>query len=363
MIVSGGEQFSVSAKARVRKGTLLDGEFFSRLLECTHISDIARMLRATYYGKYLPADVETFHRDKFEYILMSVISSEVQSFFSSAGLLRNAFLKLWLERQDIQLMKNRIWDIYAEKDSDYEEKAVNESYKELSSFNFSLVDEQKLLSSNRIDEVIYSIKNEKLVAHIEDAMKRSVGGTSPALMMGFALDAFHNNRVFDAAKSFRGEEKEKLLSLTGIYMDVNNITSIYRGKKYFNMSEEVTLSLLYTRYRADFEILKAIAALPPERMWAPLAGTRYASLLPVEGRKDEISDPAGITSRMRSIQRKGALEVFFSGSAGIHFVLAYLILRELEILDISAIIEIVRYNYDRKKAEKLLAYPMRQGGE
>lgn len=357
MFVSGGEQFSISALARVRKGTLLNGGLLRRLLECPQVSDIARMLRSTYYGNYLPADAETFHRDKFEFLLMGVLNSEVQSFFSSAGITRHAFLKLWLERQDIQLIKNRIWKIYAKKDADIEEETTEESFKDSSSLSFTLVDEQKLLSSNRIEEVIYSIKNEKLVIYIEDAMKRSVGGTSPALMIGFALDAFHNNRVFDAAKKFSGEEKERLLSLTGMYMDVANITSIYRGKKYFYMSDEVTLSLLYSRYHVDFEMLRTIASLPPERMWEPLAGTRYASLLPVEG-GSETSDPAGITRRMRNIQRNGALRVFQSGCAGIHFVLAYLILRELEILDISAIIEIVRYNYDRKKAEKLLAYPI-----
>ncbi|MCL1941438.1 MAG: V-type ATPase subunit [Synergistaceae bacterium] len=360
MFISGGEQFSVTAKARARKGTLLDGEFFRRLLDCSQVSDIAHMLKSTYYGNYLPPDAETLHRDKFEFLLMSVISSEVQSFFSAAGLERHAFLKLWLERQDIQLIKNRIWDIYAEKDAEADPEKVTESYKDLSHLKFSLVDRQKLMSSNRIEEIIYSIKNEKLVTYIEDAMKRSVGGTSPALMMGFALDAFHNNRVYDAAKSFSGEEKERLLSLTGMYMDVMNITSVYRGKKYFNMSDEVALSLLYTRYRVDFEMLKAIASLPPERMWEPLAGTRYASLLPTEG-ENEISEAAGITRRMRNIQRAIALAVFRSGSTGIHFVLAYLILRELEILDINAIIEIVRYNYDRKKAEKLIAYPIAEG--
>ena len=354
MFISGEERFSASAKARVRKGTLLDGEFLRRLLNCSKVSDVAHMLMSTYYGNYLPPDAETLHRDKFELLLLSLKSGEVKSFFSSVGFERRDFLKLWLERQDIQLIKNRIWDIYAGKDSNIE----NENYKDLSSLNFSLVDRQKLLSSTIIDEVIVSIKNERLVACIEDTMKRSVGGTHPALMMGFALDAFQNNRLLDAAKCFSGEERKGLLSLTGVYMDIMNITFIYRGKKYFNMPVELTLSLLYSRYRADFEMLKAIASLPPERMWEPLAGTRYASLLPIEGENEGISEAAGITQKMRSIQRACALRAFQSGSAGIHFVLAYLILRELEILDISAIIEIVRYNYDRSKAEKLLAYPV-----
>ena len=358
MFTKRGEQFSATAKARVRKGTLLDGELFRRLLDCSQVSDVAHMLMSTYYGKFLPTDAETLHRDKFEFLLISIINSEVQSFFSSAGIDRRAFLKMWLERQDIQLIKSRIWEIYAGKTgSDIE----TGGYEDLSSLEFSLVDKRKLLSSNRIEDIITSIKNDSLATYLEDAMKRSTGGISPTFMLGYAIDAFHNNRLFDTAKCFSGREQEGLLSLTGTYIDIMNITSIYRGKRYFNMPGEFTLSILNSRYHIDFEKLKTISSLPPERMYEPLAGTRYALLLPTEGKNNEMSDAASITYRMRSIERANALRVFQSGNAGTHFVLAYLILRELEIMDLSAIIEIVRYNYDRSKAEKLIAYPISGG--
>jgi V/A-type H+-transporting ATPase subunit C len=171
---------------------------------------------------------------------------------------------------------------------------------------------------------------------------------------------FQNNRVFEAAKCFSGEEKEELLSLIGTNLDVMNVTFVYRGKKYFNMPDEITLSILYSRYRVSFEMLKTIASLPPERMWEPLAKSRYASLLKAGVEDGEAFNVAGITRNMRRIQRESAQKVFLSGGAGIHFVLSYLILRELEILDISAIIEIVRYNYDRARAGKLLAYPLEE---
>ena len=353
--VPGGEQLSATTKAKVRKGSLLNADMFRRFLNCSQVSDVARILKSTYYADYLPADVETLHRDKLELHLMNAISSDVQSFFSSVGFKRRAFLKLWFERWDIQLIKSKVWDVHVGKT---ESNVKIEGYKELSLPDSSLTDKRKLLSSSNIDEIIASIKNEKLVTYMEESMKRPVGRRSPALAIGFALDMFQNNRVFDAVNSFSGEEKEGLLSLIGTYMDTMNITSMYRGKKYFNMSDEITLSLaFYTRYRVNFEMLKTIASLPPERMWEPLAGTQYASLLPSEGgsESDEISSVAGITRRMRFIQRANALKVFRMGGVGLHFVIAYFILRELEILSLSAAIEVVRYNYDRHKVEKLLA--------
>ena len=351
----GGERLSATAKAKVRKGTLLSAGTFRRLLECSHVSDVAHMLRSTYYADYLPADAETLHRNEIEFHLLNTMKNEVQSFFSSADLKRRAFLKLWLERWDIQLIKSIVWKTYVGRiDSNVEVKDEIES----PSPDSSLIDRQKLLSSNNIEEVIASIKNEKLVMYMEESMKRPVGKRSPALAIGLALDMFQNNRTFDAANCFSGKEKEGLLSLVGTYMDSMNIISMYRGKKYFNTSDEITLSLAFcTRYRVNFEMLKTIASLPSERMWELLVNTKYASLLPTEGgsESDEISSVAGITRRMRFIQRTNALKVFRGGGAGVHFVLAYLILREFEILSLNAVIEIVRYNYDRDKVEKLLA--------
>ena len=357
MLDTGGEQLSATVKAKVRKGTLLGADMFHRMLKCTRVSEVAHILKSTYYATYLPADVGNLHRDMLEKLLMNAITSEVQSFFPSLGLKRHAFLKLWLQRQDIQLIKGKIWEIHVGKsDSNVKAKTVNEDYKDTSLTDSSLINKRKLLLSNSVDEVIASIKNEKLIMYLKESMKRTSKNINQTIIMGFALDSFINNRIFDAANSFSGKEREGLLSLCGIYMDIMNIISIYRGKKYFNISDEIILSMIYMHYRVDFNKLKTIASLPPNRMWEPLAGTQYASLLPrAENESDDISSVAGITRRMRSIQRENALKMFAAGGAGVHFVVAYIVLRELEILSLSATIEVVRYNYDRSKVEKLLA--------
>ena len=53
-----------------------------------------------------------------------------------------------------------------------------------------------------------------------------------------------------------------------------------------------------------------------------------------------------------------ASAIFRTGSAGVHAVLAYLTLRELEVKDLFTIIEDVRYHYDRKKAREFLIHPV-----
>ncbi|MDD3690412.1 MAG: V-type ATPase subunit, partial [Synergistaceae bacterium] len=53
---------------------------------------------------------------------------------------------------------------------------------------------------------------------------------------------------------------------------------------------------------------------------------------------------------------KNASKIFGSGSSGVHVVLAYLTLRELEVKDLFTIIEDVRYHYDKKKAREFLIH-------
>ncbi|NCB17601.1 MAG: hypothetical protein EOM65_15680, partial [Synergistales bacterium] len=45
------------------------------------------------------------------------------------------------------------------------------------------------------------------------------------------------------------------------------------------------------------------------------------------------------------------------GTSGVHVVLAYLILRELEVKDLFTIIEDIRYDYDKKKVREFLIHP------
>jgi vacuolar-type H+-ATPase subunit C/Vma6 len=53
-----------------------------------------------------------------------------------------------------------------------------------------------------------------------------------------------------------------------------------------------------------------------------------------------------------------AERVFLSGSLGFQNVAAYLVLKELEIRDIVAITEAVRYGFDKNKTNLLLVRPL-----
>lgn len=346
MIVSGGERFSGTAKARARKGTLLDEAMFAELLNCKQLSDVAHILTNTYYCPHLPADVETFHRNKLEAVLLNVRGKEARSFFSCVGLERRNFLELWVQRQDIVLLKNRLWEIMSglEKDGG----SLPSFREELEDVDFKLVDKHKLLAAKSLPELMSSIKNQKLVTFLEEAIKQHAGNT--AFVLGFALDYFQYERMFAAASDFSGTERDELRSLVGVAADLMNITWMYRAKKSFGASAEVALSLvLPVRYRAQIELLREVASREPERMFEPLAGTMYKDLLPTESPPLGGGEGARMGRKMGEIEKQNALRVFRSGSPGLHFVIAYLTLREIEISLISGIIEIVRYDFDRKK--------------
>lgn len=358
MFVAGGERFSSSAKARVRKGTLLGAEKLKQLLESRSVADVAHQLTDTPYARFLPADVGDIHRDRFEFLLTISKIKEAQDFLSCAGLVRGEFLKIWLEQQDIMMLKNKIWDIYSGRDNCCWDVVAYE--REFEGVAFPLLDKHKLFSANELPEILGSIKDSRLVTYIEEAVKR-YGGVSKTVVIGAAIDFYQNNRIFDAAKGFSGTEKDGIFSLIGVEADILNVSWIYRARKFFNMSDEMALALaLPCRYRVQFDTLKLIASLPPERMHEPIVSASYSSLLP-HHQSEGLSDAALLERNMQRIIRQNAIRVFQSGGFGLHLVLAYLILKEIEVMDLNVIIESVRYDFDRRTAVELLAHPLAEG--
>jgi V/A-type H+-transporting ATPase subunit C len=354
MLFGGSECFSGSVKARARKGDLLSAADFKNLLACHSLEEITRYLVNTRYGTYLPKGVDKLNRQELEVLLLLANNTEAFDFRSCLDLARRKLLDIWLERTDVVLLKMVIQSVILR------ETPMSFIQNFTKGVAFTLMDIDRLLSASTLPDVIGSILNPRLVTFIEEATKRAVGGTSVAFTIGMALDWFYFRSVYGAMRRIGGEEGNRLQQLSGTTVDLTNITWIYRARKFYGMNEEMALSyILYARFRVRFDLLSALAAAPPEKMWELLEGTSYDGVLP---KPDDSESGAFIEARVGGNvlrkQREVALNVFLSGTPGLHDILAYLQLRDLEVRDLSAIIEAVRYDYDRKKAVAFLTRPI-----
>jgi V/A-type H+-transporting ATPase subunit C len=145
--------------------------------------------------------------------------------------------------------------------------------------------------------------------------------------------------------------------LVGARVDLTNLYWIYRARRFFGMSPEEALTLiLKARYRADFDILTKFAFAEPDAMDSVLAGTMYSGIFEFgeEDAKSIALREMRLESRVSKTLLSAAERVFISGSQGFQNVVAYMTLKEFEIRDITAIMESVRYGFDKNKTAMFL---------
>ena len=363
---SGGGRVTQSIKARVRRASLLQNDDFKLLLEFTSVSDIAVYLGKGAYASILKGfTLEEMRRTELEFLLEVSILAEAVAFRHYAGLRDKKLLDLWLEYFDVMLFKSHFrhklgtgeWEHHLEPDKMLDMVA---------DFHLTLVDKDKLLSGSTLRDIIMSVKNDDLRIALLQALPgyENVSGTQVAefqkagFNIGMILDRYYLNNLYTAVAGIGGTEGHFLRALVGTRVDLMNIYWIYRARRFFNMSPEEALTLIIkARYRADFTLLTKVAFAEPDAMRGALYGTSYARVFDVDN-SNAVLREVEIECHIYRFLFAAAERVFLSGSLGFQNVAAYLVLKELEVRDIVAITESIRYKFDKSKVNLLLVRPL-----
>jgi V/A-type H+-transporting ATPase subunit C len=149
-----------------------------------------------------------------------------------------------------------------------------------------------------------------------------------------------------------------LRALVGTRVDLMNIYWIYRARRFFGMSPEASLTwIMKSRYRAKFELLTKVAFAEPRALSATLKGTPYAQVFDTRDADVSLGEVA-VERNIYRLLSSVAERIFLTGTLGFQNVAAYLTLKELEVRDLVAVAEMVRYGFDRRKASQVLVKPI-----
>jgi V/A-type H+-transporting ATPase subunit C len=371
----GGARVAEYAKARVRRASLLRSEDFQLLLEQPSVGDIAVQLGKSAYASVLKGHVlESMRRSELEFLLSVSVLAEGVAFRHYAGLGDRRLLDLWLENFDIELIKDHLqvriktsaWGDYLDPDK---------MLRLVSDFRLTLADQEKLSSSTNLKDVLMSVKNEPLRAALMEAVrgKESVFAAEgedfqrAAFALSMVLDRYYLDSIYTAAVKLGGNEGRMMRMLVGTRVDLTNLYWIYRARRFFSMSPEESLTLIMkARYRLDFGLLTKVAFADPRAMGAALAGTPYAQIFDVQGKTSESGGSRSTALQSTALHEveverniykllfAAAERVFLSGALGFQNVAAYLMLKELEVRDLVAVVEMVRYGFDKNKIGSIL---------
>lgn len=355
--LSVGERAAVTAKARVYRGRLLSPDDYLRLLEFETVGEIgAYLAKSEAYGPYISVpSPESLHRGDLEAIITSVPLLEEIPFCRYLGPERSALLRAWGERFDVDVIK-RVLRIITTGAGDREVLR-----RKVASIPITIADGEKLLAAKSYREVLDSLRGYPLYNILSEPLKRleKEGGTLFRPKM--AMDTFFLTRILSRGGRLPGSEGQGVRQIFGTRADLINIYWIYRSRRFFLLTPEEALGMtLPVRYRLSFETLSAFAFAPDvPSMVKLLRGSVYGEAFGTDysGETTEVNEMA-LEHNLYRILWRTASKIFGSGSSGVHVVLAYLTLRELEVKDLFTIIEDARYHYDKKKAREFLIHPV-----
>ncbi|MDR1649124.1 MAG: V-type ATPase subunit [Synergistaceae bacterium] len=383
-----GGRIAEASKARVRKGSLLRGADLRILLDQATVGDIALRLRETSYAAVLKdaalegSSLEDIRRGELEFLLNVSVLAEGMTFRHYANLGDRKMLDLWLESFDVALIKNHLQ--FSMNEAEGERLSPDRILGIVSDFRLTLVDQEKLLSGSSLRDLLASVRRDSLREALFEGIPPGSGSAfaergpefqKTMFALGMILDRCYFDSLYAAASALSGEEGRMMRVLVGTRIDLLNLYWIYRARRFFGMPPEEALTLiLKARYRVNFELLTKAAFAPPSAFASTLEGTPYAAVfggpeVPRESQEETASGEGAalrevaVECRLYKLLLAVANRIFMSGTLGFQNVAAYLTLREFEVRDIIAIVETVRYGFDKSKTDLILINAQAQGGE
>ena len=367
----GGGGIAASMKARVRKASLFQPADYEEFLDLNSVADIAVRLGKTSYSEVLSGfSLDTMHRAELEFLLEATMMVEGIAFRHYMGPDYARLLDLWLENFDIELFKGAFRINMGT--GNWENDDIQKLLQMVSDFHLTLVDQDRLFGGRTLRDILSAVKNDSLKKALAEAVPagsdttemgmEDAGFQKTVFAMGMILDRYYFDNLYSVASSMGGSEGTLTRLLIGTRVDLMNLYWIYRGRRFFGMAPEEALTLIMkARYRADFGLLSKAAFADVDSFADVLKDGVYAGVFDVE-EKDAALREVAIESHIYKMLFRTALRIFAAGSQGFHKVVAYLMLKEIEIRDLVAVIEAVRYGFDRSRVDMILIRPLEKVG-
>jgi V/A-type H+-transporting ATPase subunit C len=352
---------AVGVKAHVLYSQLLADDDYWDLLSSDTVAEIKQKLETTAYGEFfetLPAET---HRHDLESAIHTVLLAQAESFLFHMSSPRDKFFKTLMYQYEADDLKSVFRHIASGRtDRENLRRRLNAS-------KHSMVSYDNILSARDFSEVSDVVRNTPYSRSLEESLRRLHSGEERSMFpLEMALDMFVESSQIKALKKLEPDERNRLLPIFGVRVDLNNIYILYRALVYYNLTPEETLNrLLPSRYRVTMPVLRELVRAESSSRLTEMLKDRfpaYAEL--ISSALDDKNPELALESKIRRYVYIQAKHVFDNGPPGFHTAVSYYILKQFEITDLTRIIEYVRYAHDRRSAAAYLTKPITvTGGE
>jgi V/A-type H+-transporting ATPase subunit C len=323
---------AISARVRAMYSSLLSPQDFARLSDSPDFPTLIAQLKTTAYGPYLESLKEKdLTPQKVDSQIKGRLADSYASVIQMAPQHAKRILKQMYRYFEVENIKAILRGIL-----------TNSSWERIGEILFpmgsmSVLPAQAMVESGSVGSAIELLQGTMYYEPLSFAMKR-FSSEQNLFPLEVALDLFYWRQLWAEAKKLQGQDREQASRIIGSLMDVNNLMWVIRYKVYYQLSEEEIINYtLPFGYRVRDEDVRSIAA------GADL-GSVVGRVFPgIPDLNTLLENPRVGLPQLEILLKRRLMQQCLAAFTGnpfhIGIPLAFLILSQLEIEDLTVLIE------------------------
>lgn len=323
---------AISARVRAMYSSLLSPQDFERLSDAPDFPTLITQLKQTAYGPYLEnLKDKDLTPQKVDLAIKGRLADSYYSVIQMAPEHARPLLKQLYRYFEVANLKAVLRGIV----TDPSWERVREVLFPMGSV--TILPAQAMLESGNVGAAVELLQGTPYYETLSFAMKR-YSAEQNLFPLEVALDLYYWRQLWQEAKKLQGQDREQASRIIGSLMDVNNLMWVIRYKVYHQLSEEEIINYtLPFGHRVRDEDVRAVAA------GADLS-TVVGRVFPgIPDLNTLLEQPrTGLPQLEVQLKRhimKQCLAAFTGNPFHIGVPLAFLILSDLEIQDLTVLIE------------------------
>jgi V/A-type H+-transporting ATPase subunit C len=323
---------ALSARVRAMYSSLLSPQDFARLSDSPDFSTLISQLKQTAYGPYLENLKDNdLTPQKIDLAIKGRLAASYQSVVQMAPEHARPLLKQLYRYFEVQNLKAILRAVI----TDPTWERVQDVLFPMGSM--TVLPAQAMLESGSAGAAIELLQNTPYYDTLSFAMKR-YSAEQNLFTLEVALDLYYWRRLWQEAKKLPGQDRDQALKIIGSLMDVNNLMWVIRYKVYHGLSEEEIINYtLPFGYRVRDEDVRAIAAGADLPM---VVGRVFPGIPDLNALLEE---PRRGLPQLEVILKRRLMEqclaAFIGNPFHIGVPLAFLVLSDLEVQDLTVLVE------------------------
>ncbi len=330
---------AINARVRVMYSYLLSGEELARLSQMPDLASLVGALRQTAYGPYLDTlRDKDYTPEAIIYQIKRRLADVYQSVIHVAPPQAHSLLVQLYRYYEVNNLKAILRGIVQGPSRDAERSRWDAVQEVLFPFGpMSVLPAQAMVESGSVASAVELLRGTPYYDTLSFAMRR-YNAEQSLFPLEVALDLDYWRKLWTEAHKLLGQDQAAALRIVGSLLDMNNIMWAIRYRVYQGLSEEETINYtLPFGYHVTDEDVRAIAA------GADIASI-VSRLFPGLHNVNELLDQPkrGLPTLEAELKRQlmqECMAAFVGNPFHVGVPLAYLVLCDLEVEDLTVLIE------------------------